>query len=113
MLRAFRAELLNIEPDLFTKLFKLAENNDDWYSDNVGLEFGLTEFKWLLKKTPELHTIASIKNDREQNMDAYEKKIEDRTSGLLGAHFGDIENLLKAFLENKIAIGISGNKALF
>jgi len=46
-------------------------------------------------------------------MDAYEKKIEDRTSGLLGAHFGDIENLLKAFLENKIAIGISGNKALF
>jgi len=47
MLRAFRAELLNIEPDLFTKLFKLAENNDDWYSDNVGLEFGLTEFKWL------------------------------------------------------------------
>ena len=77
------------------------------------IEFGLKEFKWLSKKTPELHTIASIKNDREQNMDAYEKKIEDRTSGLLGAHFGDIENLLKAFLENKIAIGISGNKALF
>lgn len=113
MLRAFRAELLNVEPELFNKLFKLAENNDDWYSDNVGLEFGLTEFKWLLKKTPELHTVASINNDREQNMDAYEKKIEDRTSGLLGAHFGDVENLLKAFLENKIEIGLSGNKALF
>ena len=113
MLRAFRAELLNIEPDLFIKLFKLAENNDDWYSDNVGLEFGLKEFKWLSKKTPELNTIASIKNDREENMDDYEKKIEARTSGLLDRSFGDVENLIKAFLENKISIGTSGNKALF
>ena len=113
MLRAFRAELLNIEPDLFNKLFKLAENNDDWYSDNVGMEFGLKEFKWLSKKTPELHNVASMQNTREENMDVYEKKIEDRTSGLLGPHFSDVENLLKAFLENKIEIGLSGNKSLF
>ena len=46
-------------------------------------------------------------------MDVYEKKIEDRSDGITRGHFGDVENLHKGFLENKIAIGTSGNKALF
>jgi hypothetical protein len=107
LLRDFRSELLQLEPNLIKTLFKLAKDKS-WYE--TGFKHNWPDLEWLAKETPEVVIITSSgENLGEDDKDSFEKqieKLEDEYDNIFETYDSIVEDLLKSYLDNKLEANI-------
>jgi hypothetical protein len=102
LLRDFRSELLQLEPNLIKTLFKLAKDQS-WYE--TSLQISWPDLEWLAKETPEVVIITSSGNSGEDYKDSFEEqieKLEDEYDDIFETYDSIVEDLLKNYLDNKL-----------
>ncbi|MEN8794854.1 MAG: hypothetical protein ABF294_10445 [Flavobacteriales bacterium] len=108
VLRDFRDELLEIEPNVINRLFELTEGT--YWCENTAKKNEMPyEFRWLNKSTPDVVLLTEDTNYK----DKFEQLIDAKESTLF-ANYIDVVRLINGFLENKLkALYGDENKKLF
>tara|TARA_B110000238_G_C16063060_1_gene411422 strand:+ start:97 stop:1161 length:1065 start_codon:yes stop_codon:yes gene_type:complete len=106
LLRDFRSELLQLEPNLIKTLFKLAKDQS-WYETSY--TYNWPDLEWLAKETPEVVIITSSGDSGYDYKDSFEEqieKLEDEYDDIFETYDSIVEDLLKSYLDNKLEANI-------
>ena len=106
LLRDFRSELLQLEPNLIKTLFKLAKDQS-WYETSH--TYNWPDLEWLAKETPEVVIITPSGDSGYDYKDSFEKqieKLEDEYDDIFETYDSIVVDLLKSYLDNKLEANI-------